>query len=292
MEEIIDKILVSPLAILCLIIIILLLIISVMKGFSKLTFISIFLFCVLFGYLHLLEEMNVILPVSPANDEIRNVETEENASLEINSSLSLNSSLTKDEPRLDQNISLKTNNEGMLFGGFRFWTNKSGIQIEAKFIKFNDKKILIRRKDGFTFTLNPSTLSQSDLDYLKGLEKHRDQTGRLWHKGNYQQELIRQKWFDRTPDSPSCKFFDFQTEKIDLDGDGRMDGYKVRIFYRVNKHFLRPNAWEMDKEGIVTMKSFTGTRIHQGKYKYSFTQKSFRKIQGYGPSQFIRAESN
>jgi hypothetical protein len=220
------------------------------------------------------------------------VETDENASLEVNSSLSLNSSLTQDEPRLDQNISSKTNNEGMLFGGFRIWTNKSGRQIEAKFIKFNDKKILIRRKDGFTFTLNPSTLSQTDLDYLQRLEKHRDQTGRLWHKGNYQQELIRQKWFDRTPDSPSCKFFDFQTEKIDLDGDGRMDGYKVRIFYRVNKHFLRPNAWEMDKEGIVTMKSFTETRNHQGKYKYSFTHKSFRKIQGYGPTQFIRAESN
>ena len=292
MEEIIDKILGSPLVIICLSVLTLLLIFFVIKGFVKLTFISIFLFCVLFGYLYLLEEMNVILPVSPANDEIRNVETDESASLEVNSSLSLNSSLTQEEPRLDQNISSKTNNEVMPFRGFRFWTNKSGSQIEAKFIKFNEKKIVIRRKDGFTFTLNPSTLSQSDLDYLKGLEKHRDQTGRLWHKGNYQQELIRQKWFDRTPDSPLCKFFDFQTEKIDLDGDGRMDGYKVRIFYRVNKHFLRPNAWEMDEEGIVTMKSFTETRNHQGKYKYSFTHKSFRKIQGYGPTQFIRAESN
>jgi hypothetical protein len=38
---------------------------------------------------------------------------------------------------------------------FRNWTNKDGNSIEAKFIKFKDAKIEIRRKDGFTFTLDP-----------------------------------------------------------------------------------------------------------------------------------------
>ena len=292
MEEIIDKILGSPLALVCLSIITLSLIISVIKGFVKLIFISIFLLCILIGYLNFFDEINEILPISVANYEIQNVETEKDAPLEFNSTFSINSSFAQGDLGSDQNISLKTNNLGIPLEGFRFWTNRLGRTIEAKFIKFKDAKIEIRRKDGFTFTLNPSTLSQEDQDYLKELEKHRDQTGRVWHKGNYQQELIRQKWFDRTPDSPLCRYFDFQSEKIDLDGDGQMDGYKVRNFYRVSKYFLRPNAWEMDDEGIVTLKSFTGASINQGKYKYSFKYQRFRKFQGYGPKQFIPVHSN
>ena len=292
MEEIIDKILGSPLVLICLNIISLMLIISVIKGFVKLIFISIFLLCVLIGYFNFFEKTNELLPISDANYEIQNVETEENASLEFNSTFPLNSSFAQSDLGSDQNFSLKTNNLGMPLEGFRFWTNKSGRSIEAKFIKFKDAKIEIRRKDGFTFIFDQSTLSQEDQDYLKELEKHRDQTGRVWHKGNYQQELIRQKWFDRSPDSPVCRYFDFQNLKIDLDGDGQMDGYKVRNFYRVNKHFLRPNAWEMDEEGIVTLKSFTGASIVQGKYKYSFIHESFRKFQGHGPKQFIRVYSN
>ena len=71
---------------------------------------------------------------------------------------------------------------------FRNWTNKDSNSIEAKFIKFKGDKIE-RRKDGFTFTLEPKTLSKVDHDYLKQLEKHKDSAGRVWNKGSYQQNL-------------------------------------------------------------------------------------------------------
>ena len=174
---------------------------------------------------------------------------------------------------------------------FRSWTNKDGNSIEAKFIKFKEEKIEIRRRDGFTFTLDPSTLSQDDQDYLAELEKHKDSAGRVWHKGSYLQELVRQKWFDLPPESPSCKYFDFTIEKIDLNNDERMDGFKVRNFYKINKHFLPPKAWEMDDDGILTYKYFLGGKIRESKYKYDFGKKSFIRLDGYyGPSLFIPAE--
>jgi hypothetical protein len=174
---------------------------------------------------------------------------------------------------------------------FRNWTNKDGNSIEAKFIKFKDAKIEIRRKDGFTFTLDPSTLSQEDQDYLKELEKHRDQTGRVWHKGNYQQVLVRQKWFDLPPENGACKYFDFTKEMIDLDNDGKVDGYKVRNFYKNSKSFLSPKAWEMDEDGILTYKYLSGDRIIKSNYKYDFGKKSFIRAKGYyGPRYFILPE--
>jgi len=108
---------------------------------------------------------------------------------------------------------------------FRNWSNKDGNSIEAKFIKFKEEKIEIRRRDGFTFTLDPSTLSQEDQDYLKELEKHKDSAGRVWNKGSYLQELVRQKWFDSNKDDRAANFYDFKKDKIDINEDETDDGY-------------------------------------------------------------------
>lgn len=173
---------------------------------------------------------------------------------------------------------------------FRNWTNKDGNSIEAKFIKFKDAKIEIRRKDGFTFTLDPSTLSQEDQDYLKELEKHRDQTGRVWHKGNYQQVLVRQKWFDSDKDDRGANFYEFKRDKIDINEDKSDDGYRVRIFSKTSKREFKAKAWEIDDEGIVTLKSANSHTMYLGKYKYDFDKKSFQNIEGFGPRFFIPAE--
>ena len=177
---------------------------------------------------------------------------------------------------------------------FRSWTNKDGNSIEAKFIKFKEEQIEIRRRDGFTFTLDPSTLSQDDQDYLAELEKHKDSAGRVWNKGSYLQELVRQKWFDSLKGKPIMYYHEFnRSEKVDLDKDGKEDGFKVLKWanagYDANNK--RANAWEMDDEGILTYKYFSIGKIRESKYKYDFGKKSFIRLDGYyGPSFFIPAE--
>ena len=173
---------------------------------------------------------------------------------------------------------------------FRKWTNNDGSSIEAKFIKFKGDKIEIRRKDGFTFTLEPKTLSEVDQNYLEQLIKHRDASGRVWHRGNYEHALVRQKWFDTERDDRGANFYEFKKDKIDINEDKIADGFRVRIFSRLNKTKFKDKAWEIDDEGIVTLKSANSHTMYEGKYKYDFEKRSFVKLEGYGPFFFISAE--
>ena len=189
---------------------------------------------------------------------------------------------------------------GVLFGfsfstamaleDFRNWTNKDGNSIEAKFIKFKGDKIEIRRKDGFTFTLDPLNLSKVDHDYLKQLEKHKDSAGRVWNKGSYQQKLVSQKWYDSHKEDRTANFYEFKKDKIDINEDKINDGFRVRLFSKTSKREFKAKAWEIDEEGIVTLKSANSHTMYLGKYKYNFEEKSFKKIEGYGPNFFISAE--
>ena len=173
---------------------------------------------------------------------------------------------------------------------FRKWTNNDGSSIEAKFIKFKGDKIEIRRKDGFTFTLEPKTLSEVDQNYLEQLIKHRDASGRVWHRGNYEHALVRQKWFDTERDDRGANFYEFKKDKIDINEDKIADGFRVRIFSRLNKTKFKDKAWEIDDEGIVTLKSANSHTMYEGKYKYDFEKRSFVKLEGHGPFFFISAE--
>jgi hypothetical protein len=173
---------------------------------------------------------------------------------------------------------------------FRKWTNNDGNSIEAKFVKFKGDKIEIRRKDGFTFTLEPKTLSEVDQNYLEQLIKHRDASGRVWHRGNYEHALVRQKWFDTERDDRGANFYEFKKDKIDINEDKIADGFRVRIFSRLNKTKFKDKAWEIDDEGIVTLKSANSHTMYEGKYKYDFEKRSFVKLEGYGPFFFISAE--
>lgn len=173
---------------------------------------------------------------------------------------------------------------------FRKWTNNDGNSIEAKFVKFKDDNIEIRRRDGFTFTLEPKTLSEVDQNYLAKLIKHKDASGRVWHRGNYEHALVRQKWFDTERDDRGANFYEFKKDKIDINEDKIADGFRVRIFSRLNKTKFKDKAWEIDDEGIVTLKSANSHTMYEGKYKYDFEKRSFVKLEGYGPFFFISAE--
>ena len=189
----------------------------------------------------------------------------------------------------EENSSSLVQVDNMTKDGYRLWKHQDGRSIEAKFIKFENDFIKIKRRDEYVFSFDPSELSEIDKNHLALLKKQSDSTGQVWHKGNYQQELIHQKWFDLPPETPTCKYFDFTNESIDLDKDGRMDGFKVRNFYRINKEFIKPKAWEMDENGVLILKSFISPKIFTGEYKYDFSKESFIKFKGHGPKRFIRS---
>ena len=174
---------------------------------------------------------------------------------------------------------------------FRNWTNKDGNSIEAKFIKFKDAKIEIRRKDGFTFTLDPSTLSQEDQDYLTELKKRTDSRGMLWTKASATYELTRQKWFDTPKDRAILYYHTFKKEKVDLDKDGVSDGYMV--LRRANGGVYRDSkikAWDVTEDGHLLYRQISFSRIIEAKLRYDFETKSFQRISGSGPGMFIPAE--
>ena len=133
-------------------------------------------------------------------------------------------------------------------------------------------------------------LSKVDHDYLKQLEKHKDSAGRVWNKGSYQQKLVSQKWYDSHKEDRTANFYEFKKDKIDINEDKINDGFRVRLFSKTSKREFKAKAWEIDEEGIVTLKSANSYTMYLGKYKYNFEKKSFKKIEGYGPNFFISAE--
>ena len=174
---------------------------------------------------------------------------------------------------------------------FRNWTNKEGNSIEAKFIKFKGDKIEIRRKDGFTFTLDPLTLSQIDQEHLAELKKRTDSSGKLWTKALASYEITRQKWFDTPKDRGILYYHTFKKEKVDLDKDGVFDGYKV--LRKANGGVYRDTkirAWDVTEDGHLLYRQILFSRIIEAKMRYDFETKSFLRISGSGPGMFISAE--
>ena len=77
---------------------------------------------------------------------------------------------------------------------------------------------------------------------------------------------------------------------MEMNEDKINDGFRVRLFSKTSKREFKAKAWEIDEEGIVTLKSANSYTMYLGKYKYNFEEKSFKKIEGYGPNSFISAE--
>jgi poly(3-hydroxybutyrate) depolymerase len=59
----------------------------------------------------------------------------------------------------------------------RVFTNRSGVQIKASTQSVSEKKVTIVREDGRKFTLQISSLSDSDQDFLKKWQVQHDQSG-------------------------------------------------------------------------------------------------------------------
>ena len=73
--------------------------------------------------------------------------------------------------------------------------DEKGEVIEAKFIKFSKDKVEIKRKDGITFTVSPSTFIKEDQDYLAALRKE-DSRGYLWDASSTKFEISSDEWTD------------------------------------------------------------------------------------------------
>jgi hypothetical protein len=173
---------------------------------------------------------------------------------------------------------------------YRNWTNNEGKSIEARFIKFTKDKFEIRRKDGRSFTMTSDMLSEEDQKFLEELRKRADSRGYIWDASSASYELKRQKWFDSEKDDRSVNFYEFKSEKIDINEDQKSDGNRVRIFQKLNKYKYKPKAWEVDDYGYLYLRSANSNTTYEGKYKYDFEKESFIKIDGYGPAFFISAE--
>jgi hypothetical protein len=173
----------------------------------------------------------------------------------------------------------------------RTWTNIKGVKMEASLVRFKKDKIEIKRGDGRTFTLDPNMFSEEDQKYLIEARERTDSSGELWSKERAIYHLTRQKWATKEVGSPNARYQNFKREKIDLDGDGKLDGYKLWI-QSTNTSYGRARAWEVTDEGNLIVRYKSSSSILEGEYYYDFKSGYFLKMKGsyYGENFYRPAE--
>jgi hypothetical protein len=170
---------------------------------------------------------------------------------------------------------------------FRKWTSKDGRIIDAKFIKFFEEKVEIQRKDGRNFKIDKSAFSEKDIEYLGDLLKRTDSRGYLWDDSSTRFEITSEEWTDSPANLKPRYFYTFKRDRVDLDGNGEIDGQAVFIKWSTGKN-LKSYAWDVLPDGHLILK-YKSYKIHSGKYKYNLESKIFEKTEGFGPSILRRA---
>ena len=170
---------------------------------------------------------------------------------------------------------------------FRKWASKDGRIIDAKFIKFFGEKVEIQRKDGRSFKIDKSAFSENDIEYLDDLLKRTDSRGYLWDDSSTRFEITSEEWTDSPANLKPLCFYTFKRDRVDLDGNGEVDGQAVFIKWSSGKD-LKSYAWDVLPDGhlILKIKSY---KIYSGKYKYNLESKIFEKTEGSGPGILRRA---
>jgi hypothetical protein len=174
----------------------------------------------------------------------------------------------------------------------RTWTNLDGVKMEATLIRFKKDKIEIKRGDGRTFTLVPTMFSEEDQKYITEARIRTDSSGEFWSKERAIYHLTRQKWATGAVGSPIARYQNFKREKIDLDGDGKLDGYKLWI-QSTSISYGRARAWEVTDEGNLIVRYKSISSILEGEYYYDFKSGYFIKVKknfNYGENFYRPAE--
>jgi len=174
----------------------------------------------------------------------------------------------------------------------RTWTNLNGVKMEATLIRFKKDKIEIKRGDGRTFTLAPTIFSEEDQKYMTEARTRTVSSGEFWSKEKAIYHLTRQKWATGEVGSPIARYQNFKREKIDLDGDGKLDGYKLWIQSTKGNRDGKAKAWEVTEKGNLKVKNYLG-KFYEGEYYYDFKSGYFIKVKknfNYGEIFYRPAE--
>jgi len=168
----------------------------------------------------------------------------------------------------------------------RTWTDLKDRTMKAGFIKFSGEKFVIKREDGRSFTVSPDVFSDEDRKYVEEMRKRAGPSGRPWDKSSAIQALVSGKWRDVPEDAPIIYYWEFKRERVDLDGDGKPDGYKA--WRRANGGvFTKGRAWasEVTDEGklIIKRKSVISSRPLESELTYDLKTRSFLLTRGASP---------
>jgi|TARA_B110000305_G_C19186582_1_gene514569 hypothetical protein len=172
----------------------------------------------------------------------------------------------------------------------RLWTNFKGVKMEASLIRFKKDKIEIHRGDGRIFTLSPTMFSEEDQKYLTDARTRTDSGDEFWSKERATYRITKSKWIDEVVGSRTFNLFEFKGEKVDLNKDGKLDGYLV--WKRGNRGSLRksgfPMAWEVSTSGNLIIRTFDGNGVlYVGELQHDLENKSFKRVKGYGGINFL-----
>ena len=146
----------------------------------------------------------------------------------------------------------------------RTWTDLKGRKMEASFIKYSGDKIVIKRKDGKSFTVSPTIFSAADQKYLADLKKVVEAPGQT----GTQISTLRDKL------SKS-----FKTHLVPSAGNLEM------IWVEPGKFMMGSPATET---GRVFNERQHQVTLTKGFYlgKYEVTQAQWEKVMGSNPSSF------
>jgi hypothetical protein len=104
--------------------------------------------------------------------------------------------------------------------------------MDAKFIKFAGVNIIIQKNNNRKYSVNPSSLSQNDQNYIRSMKSKYPTApnGRPLDSNYFRSILVREKkWTNERGTDLQRFFFDFDLDKVDVDRDGSPECSKVLV---------------------------------------------------------------
>ena len=172
----------------------------------------------------------------------------------------------------------------------RTWTNLKGQKIEARFVRLKTDGVEIKRVDGRTFTVSPSDFSKVDQDYISEVSKRLGADGRPWGKESAIFALTKGKWLDHTEEQIPSKrvYWTFSRGKVDLNGDGKNDGWLVQA--RANSPGAKPRgfAWAVSDIGELTIRYPFAKDYRELLFQYDSDSGVFLLKKGSGLAKYFK----
>jgi hypothetical protein len=173
----------------------------------------------------------------------------------------------------------------------RTWTDLKGRTMEARFIRFTGDKMVIKRADGRSFTVMPDLFSEVDRKYVEEMRGKVGADGKPWDKSSAIQALVSGKWLDHTEEQIPYRrnYWEFKRSRVDLNDDGKFDGYEVSVRANAKGAQRKVHAWDVNDDGDLTIHWLAGYMLREVFFEYDHKSSKFVMKKGGALAKYLKS---